>query len=129
MTVISKKLYNVLKAKTTLSEEEISFLTESTGWGIIYSQLKNTPKAESKMAVCFTGFNDVEKKELINIAKTNNMHHAHGVTQNLMFLCCGSNPGALKLKAANEAGITIITKEEFLFMIETGTIKDSVNLK
>jgi len=124
MATISKKLNNILKSKFGLSENEISKLDEEKGWDIVNAV--NKPKKETKVAICFTGFNDFEKSYLVNMAKENNMHHAHNVTQSCVFLCCGPDPGKLKLKAANDTGVMIITRDEFKTLIESGDLQNVV---
>jgi BRCT domain type II-containing protein len=44
------------------------------------------------------------------------------VTRNLAFLCAGENAGPKKLQKANEQGVYILSKDQFVHLIETGEI-------
>jgi len=63
--------------------------------------------------VCFTGFEDDEKKELKEMAVALGMIPRSGVTKNLTMLVCGRNAGPIKMSKAKEKGILILTLEEF----------------
>lgn len=115
---ISEKLLRILRSKTQLSDLELSKLNESDGWNIVYS-LSGTKK-EKLIEICFTGFTPADKNELIKIAEENNFHVAQSVTTNLNFLCCGDNAGPSKMEKAKKQNVQILTKNEFVNLIETG---------
>ena len=81
----------------------------------------NPPK-EKLTEICFTGFMPSEKDKLIEIALQNNFHVAKSVTKNLSFLCIGNDPGPSKMEKAEKQNVNIITKENFINLIETGEI-------
>lgn len=116
---LSKKLTQILKSKTDLTEKEIESLTEQKGWGIVYSM---SPKKELKTEICFTGFNPSKKEDLIEIAKNNNFKVVKSVTVNLNFLCFGNNAGQSKIEKATSNGSIIINENQFLNLINTGEI-------
>lgn len=116
---LSEKLLRILKSKTNLGDDELNTISEAEGWNLVYS-LK--PKKEKLIEICFTGFLPDEKNELIEIAKEANFHVAKSVTQNLPFLCTGDDPGPAKIEKAKYQGVVIISKDQFLQMIETGEI-------
>lgn len=79
---------------------------------------------EGLLEVCFTGFKQVEKDELIAMARLNRCHVVMDVTSRLSFLVCGSNAGPKKIeRALNHSGkVEIMPKEAFLHFIKTGEI-------
>ena len=118
---LSSKLFTILNSKTTLSYNELCMLTEGQGWEIVYSMAK--PKTEKKLTICFTGFLEIEKLKLSEIAKESNMQVSSGVTASLKLLCCGENPGAKKLEAAKVFNTQIINNKEFLDLIDSNDLK------
>ncbi|MBC7391478.1 MAG: hypothetical protein H7329_19930 [Opitutaceae bacterium] len=118
--IISDRLYSILKSKTSLTDNEINQLTEKEGWEVIYSIPRKPRKA--KIEICFTGFNPEDKTYLTNIAHNYGLHVTGSVTKGLTFLCCGDNPGNVKLKTAKEQSSFIITKQEFFDLIESGDL-------
>lgn len=120
---ISDKLIRILRSKTELSDSDLSKLTESEGWSIVY--LLSGEKKEKLIEICFTGFSPNDKSELIRIAEENNFHVAHSVTSGLNFLCCGDNAGPAKLEKAIKQRVQILTREEYLNLINTGEMPRS----
>jgi BRCT domain type II-containing protein len=45
-----------------------------------------------------------------------------GVSSLLLFLCTGDNPGPVKLEKAQDFGIPIMSRAEFLHFLDTGEI-------
>ena len=73
--------------------------------------------------MCFTGLSASEKIKLEEVAIGSGLHVTTSVTKNLMLLIAGENAGPAKLKKAQDQGVTIISKEDFLEFLETGEIK------
>ena len=118
---ISEKLRRILKSKTDLNDDQIAALSDGEGWAIVYSsQKKKLPKGPE---ICFTGLSASEKSQLEDIAIKNGLHVATSVTKNLMLLVAGDNAGPAKLKKAQDQGVAVISKEDFLEFLETGEIK------
>jgi DNA ligase (NAD+) len=118
---VSEKLRRILKSKTDLNDDEIAALSDGEGWAIVYSlQKKKPPKGPE---VCFTGLSASEKSRLEEVATGHGLHVATSVTKNLMLLVAGDNAGPAKIKKAQEQGVAVISKEDFLEFLETGEIK------
>ena len=118
---VSEKLHRILKSKTDLNDEQIADLSEGEGWALIYSSQKKVPPKGPE--VCFTGLSASEKIKLEEVAIGSGLHVTTSVTKNLMLLIAGENAGPAKLKKAQDQGVTIISKEDFLEFLETGEIK------
>ena len=83
----------------------------------------HTKKRNAKrVEVCFTGFSDTEKAELISIAREANIQVRGSVTMNLDMLVCGNNAGPSKIKSAQGKGISRTNRIGFEKFIETGEI-------
>ncbi|MDE3176717.1 MAG: hypothetical protein KGM15_11505 [Pseudomonadota bacterium] len=119
-TMASIRVTRILKSKGVLSDTEIAAMTDTEGWAWIYARA--TPKQEKLPAICFTGFSDDEKNELIQSAKLANMRVVTHVSSVVAFLCSGPNAGPTKLKLANEFDIPILTRDQFLNLVETGEL-------
>lgn len=117
---LSEKLLRILRSKTTLTEGELESLTERAGWEIVYSFGRMAK--ESLIEVCFTGFSPKEKAELHKAAQEKNLYVAKTITQNLSFLCVGDNAGPSKLEKAEKQNVQIISKDEFLELLQTGEL-------
>ena len=74
------------------------------------------------LSVCFTGFDKVEKCQLINLAKDANMFVTNDVISSLFILCCGENAGPVKLQFAREHNVAIVNSEQFKKMLITGEL-------
>jgi NAD-dependent DNA ligase len=116
----SEKITRILKAKSPFSSEEVSAMTDAQGWDWIYANAK--PKKEKLTQVCFTGFTAVEKAELSALAHAANLEVVGSVTKNLAFLCAGENAGPAKLEKAREQGNHILSKQQFLHLLDTGEV-------
>ncbi len=116
----SEKVTRILKAKSHFSAEEISAMSDAQGWDWIYANAK--PRKEKLTQVCFTGFSAADKNELTSLAQAANLEVVGSVTRNLAFLCAGENAGPTKLEKAKEQGNHILSKEQFLHLLETGEV-------
>jgi len=116
----SEKVTRILKARSPFSEEEIAAMSDAQGWDWIYVNAK--PRKEKLTQVCFTGFSTVDKPELSALAEAANLEVVSSVTKNLAFLCAGENAGPSKLAKARDQGAHILTKQQFIHLLETGEI-------
>ncbi|WP_439114667.1 BRCT domain-containing protein [Hydrogenophaga sp.] len=116
----NEKVTRILKAKSPFSADQIAAMTDAVGWDWIYANAK--PKKEKLTQVCFTGFAASEKAELSALAQAASLEIVGSVTKNLAFLCVGENAGPAKLEKAREQGNHILTKEQFLHLLETGEL-------
>lgn len=119
----SEKPAMILKSKIGMSDEEISKLSDSDAWKIIYSNSSSLMASKDKrLQVCFTGFSPSKKELLIRLAENHNIKVVMSVTKNLSILCVGDNAGPKKLEKAVEQGIQLLTESEFISMVETGEV-------
>ncbi len=116
----SDKLTRILQAKSPLTMAQIEAMTEAEGWNWVYSHA--SPRKEKLPAVCFTGFSPTEKEELSKLATGAGLRVVSGVSSLLSFLCAGDNAGPVKLEKAQDYGIPIMTRAEFLHLLDTGEI-------
>ena len=116
----SEKVSRILKAKSPFSAEQISTMSDTEGWDWIYANAK--PRKDKLTQVCFTGFSAAEKNQLTALAQTANLEVVSSVTRNLAFLCVGENAGPAKLEKAKEQDNHILSKEQFLHLLETGEV-------
>lgn len=119
--MLTEKLTRILWAKSPFSEQEISQMTEDEGWRWVYKN--KAPKKEKHTEVCFTGFSDSEKSDLVRQAAVG-LAVVGSVTRNLSFLVEGQYPGPAKMEKAERQGVLIITREEFELFLQTGEIPD-----
>ena len=110
----------ILKAKSPFTAEQIAELSDAQGWEWIYANAK--PRKEKLTQVCFTGFSGTEKSELTELAQAANLEVVGSVTKGLAFLCVGENAGPAKLQKAKEQGNYVLSKEQFLHLLDTGEI-------
>lgn len=115
-----EKVTRILRAKSPFSAEQIAALSDTQGWEWIYANAK--PRKEKLTQVCFTGFSATEKAELSELAQAANLEVVGSVTKGLAFLCIGDNAGPAKLLKATEQGNHIMSKEQFLHLLDTGEI-------
>ena len=116
----SEKVTRILKANSFFSAEEIAEMSDAQGWDWIYANAK--PRKEKLTQVCFTGFSAADKVNLVALAQAANLGIVGSVTKNLAFLCAGENAGPAKLEKAQEQGNHILSKEQFLHLLETGEV-------
>lgn len=82
------------------------------------------PKPRQKTQILFTGFKSDKRKTLEQLAKGRGMDVRSTVTQNLIYLCCGSNAGPTKVRKAQEQNVFIIDEKQFLILLDTGELPD-----
>jgi hypothetical protein len=109
--ILSKKVHQVLKSKTNLSDKELSDMSDSDGWAIIYG---NAKKKDVRPQICFTGFSPNEREELESFAASKDFKVVKSVTKNLNYLCCGDNAGPSKKEKTKKQGALIINKDELI---------------
>jgi len=117
----SERLRKILKAKSEFSDDEIEAMTDKEGWDWVYEH-RSKQQNEKLAQICFTGFSPSEKSELSRNAKETDLEVVKSVTKNLSYLCIGNNAGPSKLKKAKEQDVTIMNREKFENLIETGEI-------
>jgi NAD-dependent DNA ligase len=116
----SEKLTRILRARCGLSEAEIAAISDADGWKLVYA---NKPASAGKRyEICFTGFSDVEKNELNQIAVERGMFVVTTVTKHLDCLCVGPSPGPSKLEKAQRQNVQCLSAEEFKLLVETGEV-------
>lgn len=115
-----EKVARILKAKSTFTAEQIEHMSDDDGWKWIYSNAK--PRKEKLTQVCFTGFSMSEKAELASLAQAAQLEVVNSVTKGLAFLCAGENAGPVKLQKATAQGNHIMSKEQFLHLLDTGEV-------
>jgi hypothetical protein len=118
----SKRVALILKARTKMTDEEISKLTDFQGWQIIYHVDAEKRKAPKRLEICFTGFTDDEKRVLWKQANDNGLQVVGSVTKHLAFLVTGGAPGPMKLEKANSQKTTILNHEQFNKLIQHGEL-------
>lgn len=118
----SEKLRRILLAKSPLSPQEIEAITEADGWSWVYEH-RPAPKPR-KASICFTGFSDIEKPAVAQLAENIGLTVVGTVNKSLLVLCAGANPGPAKLAKAREQGTPIISYAQFSAFLETGEIQD-----
>lgn len=119
--MLSKKVSMILKSKTDLSPEEIDLLTEKEAWSIIYS-IRSKKIEDNRIQVCFTGFNVADKSLLIKLSDEKKLKVVGSVTKKLDFLIAGDNAGPKKIEKAENQGVQILSRKQFLRFIEKGEI-------
>lgn len=117
----SEKLTRILKAKSPFSGEEIEAMSDAEGWDWVYANAK--PKKEKRTQICFTGFSVTEKAALVEHAAQARLEVVGSVTKHLAFLCAGENAGPAKLQKAREQGTVVLTREDFMHLLETGEVR------
>lgn len=61
----SAKPSMILKSKSNMTSEQISALSDAEAWALIYS-IRTVKAKDERLHVCFTGFGESKKQELIN---------------------------------------------------------------
>lgn len=74
--------------------------------------------------ICFTGFKNNDKEDLISLAEKSGLFVRSSVTTNLDFLCCGYNAGPKKIEKARHQGVVVLNDNQFKIMLETGEIPE-----
>lgn len=123
----SEKPTRILLSKTEMSKDEVSNLSDLEAWAIIYKN--RTVKAkDTRLQVCFTGFNTSKKQELIDLTNNDIFKVVSSVTKKLDFLCAGENAGPKKIEKAEEQGVQFLTENQFTHIMETGEIPSRLDI-
>lgn len=117
----SDKVTRALRSKTTLTDTDISRLTENEAWSALYASARATRDLRDE--ICFTGFGKAECEEL-KVAATNTgwLKVVSTVTLKLAFLCTGASPGPAKVAKAEKLGATFISRDEFQGLLADGVL-------
>jgi NAD-dependent DNA ligase len=97
-------------------------MTETQAWNAVYAHDKQNRKQRPSVNICFTGYTASAASEMKEQAITNGFGVNSSVVKATTHLCCGSNAGPKKVKAAKARGLKILTCEEFQHMMETGEV-------
>lgn len=108
---LSKKLFQILKSKTNLTDKELNYMNDSEGWAIVYSKMQ---EKDVRPQICFTGFSPTDKEKLETFAISKDLRVVKSVTKGLNYLCCGDNVGPSKLEKAKKQRVLIINHKELL---------------
>jgi len=117
----SDKPTMILLSKSDMTKDEISLLSDSEAWQIIYS-IRSTKAKDTRLQICFTGFGVSKKQELTNLANNNNFRVVSSVTKKLDFLCGGENAGPKKVEKAESQGVQFLNEAQFIQLVETGEV-------
>jgi NAD-dependent DNA ligase len=112
----SPKLIQILRSKSSLTDEQIISLSDEEAWSLIYeidAKQKEERKKNRKSTVCFTGFNKTDKAAIEAKAIERGMKPVTSISQSLDFLVLGETPGSSKVSKAEAAGVRIIHAHEF----------------
>ncbi len=120
--MLSQKLTQILRAKSQMSEVEITGLSEQEGWNWVYSNMPPKQAKKTGIEICFTGFCLADKSVLVAQATATGLHVVGSVTKGLKFLCVGENPGDAKVQRARDQGVPFLTKQQFSDLIDTGEL-------
>jgi NAD-dependent DNA ligase len=119
--MVSEKLRKALLSKTDLTDLQIDALSEAQGWAVIYGKASsNRRPKDDRHQVCFTGFGATDKDSLGALAESSHLNVVTSVTKDLHFLVAGDNAGPAKLEKARRQGTTVMSKAEFVSMLELG---------
>lgn len=122
-TMASQKPTMILLSKTDMLESDIAKMSDSEAWKLIYS-LRQKKAVDSRLQVCFTGFNTSVKQRLIDMATVNNFNVVKSVTKKLDFLVGGVNAGPAKISKAESQGVQFLNEQQFCLLIETGELPE-----
>jgi NAD-dependent DNA ligase len=115
----SEKVARILR-KRGVVDLDISAMTDQQAWDQVYASAP--PKREKGLEICFTGFTDVEKSELTDLAKRRGLTVVTKVTKNCFVLCVGATAGAKKVKEATDRGVRIVARDELDNFLLTGEL-------
>lgn len=119
--MVSEKLRKALLSKTDLTNLQIDALSEAQGWAVIYGKANaNRRPKDDRHQVCFTGFGATDRDTLGALAESSHLNVVTSVTKDLHFLVAGENAGPAKLEKARQQGARVMSKAEFVAMLETG---------
>ena len=117
----SEKVSRILH-KRGLSAEQIATMSELAAWDYVYATEPHKEVVSKAPEICFTGFSESEKADLVTKAKAAGLNVVTKVTVDLFILCTGDAPGAAKLKQAEAQGAMIISRSQLEAFCATGEI-------
>ena len=89
-------------------------------WQWMYANKPKKPKAPKQApqrAVCFTGFTQARKQELMDIADHSGWRVVQTVGPTMSHLCTGEKPGPSKIEKANKMRASILAEVSFIALI------------
>ena len=122
----STRVVQILLAKgAPFDAARLEAMSDREGWAWIYQNFPPATKRahanDQRPTVCFTGFTDVEKAELAELA-TRDFRVAKSVIVGLKYLVTGPNAGPAKLAAAKGYGSQILSEAQFLELLQSGAL-------
>lgn len=81
-------------------------------------------QADVRPEICFTGFAAMTRAGLESLADRAGLKVCKSVTLGLVYLCTGSNAGALKVEKARSQRVYVLDETQFYALLETGEIPD-----
>jgi NAD-dependent DNA ligase len=119
-----ERITRILKAKSGLSDEEVTQMSDREAWKWLYTRFPSKTKRYKKnlVEICFTGFSTSERAVLEEEAQEAHLNVVKSVTKQLQYLVAGSNAGPTKLQKAREQEVVILTAYQFRAMLETGEL-------
>ncbi len=119
-----EKVTRILLAKSDLTVDQISAMSDKEAWVWLYSHFPPNAKKHTKNAqqICFTGFSSSERKQLEGEAVEAHLEVVKSVTKSLRYLVTGPNAGPSKLEKAKEQEIVLLSVSLFHNMLETGEL-------
>lgn len=119
-----EKVTRILLAKSDLTAEQISKMSDKEAWHWLYSHFPPKSKRYNKnvQQICFTGFSSSERKQLEREAEEAHLEVVKSVTKSLRYLIIGPNAGPAKIEKAKAQEVVILNKDQFHNMLETGEL-------
>lgn len=114
---LSEKVLRILRSRADLTEDRLEKLTEAEAWRLVDALPKPSTKPQ-RLSVCFTGFSQVEKRELMGMAISANHHVASSVTKSLGLLVYGENAVSKELEQATGQGVALITGAAYRALLQ-----------
>ncbi len=120
--MLNAKLIQILRSKSTFTEEQLSLLSDGEGWKWVRENASPSKTRRAGSEICFTGFGVTERTTLSSLASTTGLRVVGSVTKGLAYLCVGDNPGAVKLQKAQSQNVLLLDRSQFAQLIETGEL-------
>jgi NAD-dependent DNA ligase len=115
----SEKVAKILR-KRGVADAEIAAMSELQAWDHVYATAPT--KREKGLEICFTGFTDAEKAELVELARHGGLTVVTKVTVACFILCAGATAGAKKVKEATDRGVRIVARDGLEDFLLTGQL-------
>lgn len=114
------KARQILLDRTDVPEDEINALSSGEAWDLIYELDAQKRRARPKFVeVCFTGLRPGERDKWTARVTQLGLKVRTSVTKKLNILVCGPNAGPSKMAQAKQAGVKLLSLEEFAAWLET----------